>query len=67
MKFHPSLGIKLGQLLGKVASMVATQAMQNGDRDLRRSAKDFFALLDTEWDDEIGKRSRTELDTRKWN
>ena len=63
----PSLGIKLGQLLGKVASMVATQAIQNGDRDLRRSAKDFITLLDTEWDDEIGKRSRTELDTRKWN
>ena len=47
--------------------MVATQAIQNGDRDLRISAKDFFALLDTEWDEEIGKRSRTELDTRKWN
>ena len=42
----PSLGIKLMQPLGKVASMVATQAIQNGDRDLRRSAKDFITLLD---------------------
>ena len=63
----PSLGIKLGQLLGKIASLVATQAIQNGDVEDRRRAKDFILLLDTEWNDEIGKRSRTELETRKWN
>lgn len=65
----PSLGIKLGQLLTKVSAIVASRAIQskNSNHEDRKRAKDFQYLIEREWDDEIAKQSRTELETRKWN
>lgn len=66
----PSLGIKLGQLLNKIAAIVASRAIQSSsatNNEDRKRAKDFQYLVEKEWDDEIAKQSRTELETRKWN
>ena len=61
----PSLVNKIGQLLGKIASIVATSSIQSGNYEDRKRGKVFIMLLDTEWGDEISKRSRIELDVRK--
>lgn len=63
----PSLGIKIGQLLGKISGLVVSKAITEGNPESRKRGKDFIALLDREWDDEISKVNRTELETRRWN
>ena len=62
-----TLGIKLGQLLGKVAFLIKGEAIISGDPEKRKRVDDFISLLEMRWNDEISKVSRTELDTRKWN
>ena len=63
----PSLGIKLGQLLGKISSLLKGEAIINGNSNGRARADDFLALIELRWSDEIARISRTELETRKWN
>ena len=63
----PSLGIKLGQLLNKVAFMMKGEAIIAGNLDKRALADDFCTLLQMRWNDEIAKVSRTEIETRHWN
>ena len=63
----PSLGIKLGQILGKIAFLIKGEAIIHLDKEKRKRADDFISLLQIRWNDEIAKLSRTELETRKWN
>lgn len=63
----PSLGIKLGQLLTKVAFLVKGDSIIHGIDKQRKKADDFLSLIEMKWNDEISKISRTELETRKWN
>lgn len=63
----PSLGIKLGQLLTKVAYLLKGEAIICSDSVLRSKADDFLYLVNSKWNDDIGKLSRTELEKRTWN
>lgn len=63
----PSLGIKLGQVLTKVAYLVKGEAIISNDNDMRSKADDFLFLLDKKWGESISKISHTELEKRKWN
>ena len=63
----PSLGIKLGQLLTKIAFMLKGEAIINGDKNKRALAEDFISLVEMKWNDEIARVSRTELENRHWN
>ena len=63
----PSLGIKLGQLMKKVAFLIKGEAIINGQLEKRKMADDFLSILEMRWNDEIAKVSRIELETRKWN
>ena len=63
----PSLGIKLGQLLVKIACMIKGEAIISGNIVQRTAADDFSSLLSMRWNDEVAKVSRTELECRKWN
>ena len=56
----PSLGIKLGQLLGKVSSLLKGEAIINGNSNKRSRADDFLALIELCWSDKITRISRTE-------
>ena len=63
----PSLGIQLGQLLGKISSLSKGEAITNGNSSERAREDNFLELIELRWSDEIARISRTELDTRKWN
>ena len=57
----------MGQLLGKISSLLKGEAIINGNSNGRARADDFLALIELRWSDEIARISRTELETRKWN
>ncbi|XP_066920954.1 uncharacterized protein [Clytia hemisphaerica] len=63
----PSLGIKLGQLLVKIAYMVKGEALMQGDNDQKTKTDDFVCLIEMKWNEEISRVSRTELQVRKYN
>ena len=63
----PSLGIKLGQLLTKVAYLIKGEAIISEDENTRTKADDFATLVAMRWNNEISRVSRTELEVRKWN
>ena len=63
----PSFGIKIGQLLGKIALILKGEAIITKDSVLRSYADDVIALIELRWNDEISRISRKELETRKWN
>lgn len=63
----PSLGIKLGQLLTKMAILLKGEAIMSCNPTQRANSDDFLYLVSQNWNDDISKLSRTELENRKWN
>ena len=63
----PSIGIKLGHTLKKVAKILKGEAIMNGMHNIKGQADDFCSLLEIKWNDEIAKLARNELEQRKWN
>ena len=63
----PSVGIKLGHSLTKCAKLLRRNAMEGRNRVLKRECEDFIDLMKDNWNDEISRASRDELNQRKWN
>lgn len=63
----PSLALKVGHLLRKVATMKRGQAIRQSDQKGKADVDDFLNLHEAEWGDKIGSLARQTLSQRKFN
>jgi len=63
----PSLALKLGHSLGKLARLKKGLAFRNGDATVRQQAEAFASLLDTEYNDLVSSVSLATLRQNKYN
>ena len=58
----------MGQLLGKISSLLKGDAIINSNSNETTTADNSIALIQLRcWSGEIARKRRTELETRKWN
>ena len=63
----PSLGLKIGHSLKKLALLVRSEALQIGDESMKKKASDFVELYSSDWSAEISTFCLETLHTAKFN
>lgn len=63
----PSLALKLGHNLRKIANIVECEAMISGDEDAIRNVKVFKQITDTRWNECVSSKALRNLSEAKWN
>lgn len=63
----PSLALKLGHNLKKIANIVECEGMMSGEENTARNAQVFKQLCDTKWNESISAHALRNLSEAKWN
>lgn len=63
----PSLALKLGHSLKRLAEVIRGRAIRDGDDERRKDVENFILLHDTEWADKISSHARQTIAERKYN
>ncbi|XP_022055392.2 leukocyte receptor cluster member 8 homolog isoform X2 [Acanthochromis polyacanthus] len=63
----PSLALKLGHNLKKLANIVECEAMITGDKDTARDVQLFKQICDTKWNECVSAQALRNLNEAKWN
>lgn len=63
----PSLGLKIGHSLKKIALLQRSQALQTEDNNLKKKASDFVKLYTSDWATEISASCLETLHTKTFN
>lgn len=63
----PSLALKIGHLLKKIAVIVATNAAVSGNEEIEKAATRFSTLCEARWTKSISTMALRTLRRRRWN
>ncbi|XP_034535193.1 uncharacterized protein LOC117809795 isoform X2 [Notolabrus celidotus] len=63
----PSLALKLGHNLKKIASIIECEAMIAGEEDVVHNVQMFKQICDTKWNECVSAQALRNLDEAKWN
>lgn len=63
----PSLAMKLGHSLQKIASLVSFQAMVDGDSEKAQKARNFTEMYQSRWNELVSANALKTLREDKWN
>lgn len=63
----PSLALKLGHNLKKIANIVECEAMISGDENVIRNVQVFKQICDTKWSECVSSQALRNLSEAKWN
>lgn len=63
----PSLALKLGHGLKKVARILIGQSLRTRDEELQKNAEDFLILMENEWTEHVSRNALHSLSDKKFN
>ncbi|XP_047658877.1 uncharacterized protein LOC113659136 [Tachysurus fulvidraco] len=63
----PSLALKLGQNLKKMANIVECEAIMSGDKNTIRNVQAFKQICETKWSECVSSQAIRNLSEAKWN
>lgn len=63
----PSLALKLGHNLKKLASIIECEAMMSGDKNALNNVQAFKQICDTKWSECVSSQALRNLSEAKWN
>nr|XP_055049347.1 uncharacterized protein LOC129434425 [Misgurnus anguillicaudatus] len=64
---NPSIAVKLGQSLNKIAMLIESQSIISGDKATAKAANSFQQLYQSRWSEYISASARRTLEEAKWN
>lgn len=63
----PSLALKLGHNLKKMANVIECEAMMSGDKNVLNNVQAFKQICDTKWSECVSSQALRNLSEAKWN